>query len=111
MRRVGSGCLFWIAVSVILSVTLTVLLNLGLFAFGGYAHQRNGLGEEGADDMLGTGQLAQVLRGRTHQFPAGRVDRRPAVDTERTENWPRRSTFVPSPYWRPSKSGCGDREE
>ena len=35
MRRVGSGCLFWIAVSVILSVTLTVLLNLGLFAFGG----------------------------------------------------------------------------
>jgi hypothetical protein len=32
---VGPGCLFWIAVSVVLSVALTVVLNLGLFAIGG----------------------------------------------------------------------------
>jgi hypothetical protein len=31
----GRGCLFWILVSIILSVTLTILLNLGLFALGG----------------------------------------------------------------------------
>lgn len=35
MRRVGPGCLFWIAASVILSVILTVLLNLGFFVLGG----------------------------------------------------------------------------
>jgi hypothetical protein len=29
------GCLFWIVLSIVLSVGLTVLLNLGLFAFGG----------------------------------------------------------------------------
>lgn len=29
----GRGCLFWLLVSVVLSVTLTVLLNLGLLAF------------------------------------------------------------------------------
>jgi hypothetical protein len=31
----GRGCLFWIAVSIVLSVGLTILLNLGLFALGG----------------------------------------------------------------------------
>ncbi len=35
MLRVPGGCLLWIVVSVVLSVTLTILLNLGLFAFGG----------------------------------------------------------------------------
>ncbi len=34
LRRVGPGCLFWIVVSVVLSVALTILLNLGLFTFG-----------------------------------------------------------------------------
>ena len=43
MRRFGPGCLSWIVVSVILSVTLTILLNLGLFALGGWAYERNGL--------------------------------------------------------------------
>ena len=27
----GRGCLFWLLVSVVLSVTLTVVVNLGLF--------------------------------------------------------------------------------
>ena len=31
----GRGCLFWIVVSIVLSVELTILLNLGLFALGG----------------------------------------------------------------------------
>jgi hypothetical protein len=31
----GRGCLFWIVLSKMLSVGLTILLNLGLFAFGG----------------------------------------------------------------------------
>jgi hypothetical protein len=31
----GRGCLFWIALSILLSVGLTILLNLGLFALGG----------------------------------------------------------------------------
>ena len=31
----GRGCLFWIMVSILLSVGLTILLNLGLFAIGG----------------------------------------------------------------------------
>ena len=31
----GRGCLFWLAVSIVLSVTLTIILNLGLFALGG----------------------------------------------------------------------------
>jgi len=31
----GRGCLFWIVVSVVLSVTLTVLANLVLFLFSG----------------------------------------------------------------------------
>jgi hypothetical protein len=31
----GRGCLFWIVLSILLSVGLTILLNLGLFAFGG----------------------------------------------------------------------------
>ena len=31
----GRGCLFWIVVSIVLSVGLTILLNLGLFALGG----------------------------------------------------------------------------
>ena len=31
----GRGCLFWLAVSILLSVGLTILLNLGLFALGG----------------------------------------------------------------------------
>jgi hypothetical protein len=31
----GRGCLFWIVVSILLSVGLTILLNLGLFALGG----------------------------------------------------------------------------
>ena len=31
----GRGCLFWILVSIVLSVTLTIVLNLGLFALGG----------------------------------------------------------------------------
>lgn len=35
MRRVGPGCLFWIVVSIVLSVGLTIILNLGLFALGG----------------------------------------------------------------------------
>jgi hypothetical protein len=31
----GRGCLFWLLVSVILSVTLTVLVNLILFVLAG----------------------------------------------------------------------------
>ena len=31
LRRVGPGCLFWIVVSVVLSVTLTILLNALLY--------------------------------------------------------------------------------
>jgi hypothetical protein len=31
----GRGCLFWLLVSVILSITLTVLVNLGLFVLAG----------------------------------------------------------------------------
>jgi hypothetical protein len=31
----GRGCLFWIVVSIVLSVGLTIVLNLGLFALGG----------------------------------------------------------------------------
>jgi hypothetical protein len=31
----GRGCLFWLLVSVVLSVTLTVLANLVLFALSG----------------------------------------------------------------------------
>jgi hypothetical protein len=31
----GRGCLFWIVASIVLSVGLTILLNLGLFALGG----------------------------------------------------------------------------
>lgn len=34
LRRVGPGCLFWIAVSVVLSVILTILLNIP-FLFAG----------------------------------------------------------------------------
>jgi hypothetical protein len=30
-----AGCMFWLMVIIILSVTFTILLNLGLFAFGG----------------------------------------------------------------------------
>jgi hypothetical protein len=31
----GRGYLFWIVVSIALSVTLTIIVNLGLFALGG----------------------------------------------------------------------------
>jgi hypothetical protein len=31
----GRGCLFWVVASIVLSVTLTIVLNLGLFALGG----------------------------------------------------------------------------
>lgn len=31
----GRGCLFWVLVSVVLSVALTVLANLALFALSG----------------------------------------------------------------------------
>ncbi len=31
----GRGCLFWVLVSVVLSVTLTVVVNLVLFALSG----------------------------------------------------------------------------
>jgi hypothetical protein len=31
----GRGCLFWIVLSILLSGGLTIVLNLGLFAFGG----------------------------------------------------------------------------
>jgi hypothetical protein len=31
----GRGCLFWIVLSILLSVGLTIVLNLGLFALGG----------------------------------------------------------------------------
>jgi hypothetical protein len=31
----GRGCLFWLVVSIFLSVSLTIILNLGLFALGG----------------------------------------------------------------------------
>jgi hypothetical protein len=31
----GRGCLFWLLVSVVLSVTLTVVVNLLLFALSG----------------------------------------------------------------------------
>ena len=34
LRRVGPGCLFWIVASVVLSVILTILLNLPLLFFG-----------------------------------------------------------------------------
>jgi hypothetical protein len=30
----GRGCLFWLVASIVLSVTLTIILNLGLFALG-----------------------------------------------------------------------------
>jgi hypothetical protein len=36
-----SGVVFWIVVSIVLSVGLTILLNLGLLAFGGYTHEQN----------------------------------------------------------------------
>jgi hypothetical protein len=32
---VGRGCLFWLLVSVVLSVTLTVVVNLFLFVLSG----------------------------------------------------------------------------
>jgi hypothetical protein len=32
---VGRGCLFWVLVSVVLSVALTVLANLALFVLSG----------------------------------------------------------------------------
>jgi hypothetical protein len=35
LLSLGRGCLFWLVVSVLLSVGLTILLNLGLFAFSG----------------------------------------------------------------------------
>ena len=44
----GRGCLFWLVVSVLLSVTLTVVVNLLLFGLAGQPEQ-----EEGADDTLG----------------------------------------------------------
>ena len=31
----GRGCLFWLVLSILLSVGLTIVLNLGLFALGG----------------------------------------------------------------------------
>jgi hypothetical protein len=31
----GRGCLFWLLVSVVLSVTLTIVINLVLFALSG----------------------------------------------------------------------------
>ena len=31
----GRGCMFWVLVSVVLSVTLTVVVNLVLFALSG----------------------------------------------------------------------------
>jgi hypothetical protein len=31
----GRGCLYWIVLSILLSVGLTIVLNLGLFALGG----------------------------------------------------------------------------
>jgi hypothetical protein len=31
----GRGCLFWLLVSVVLSVTLTIVVNLFLFALSG----------------------------------------------------------------------------
>ena len=31
----GRGCLFWVVLSILLSVGLTIVLNLGLFALGG----------------------------------------------------------------------------
>jgi hypothetical protein len=31
----GRGCLFWLVVSIVLSVSLTIILNIGLFAIGG----------------------------------------------------------------------------
>jgi hypothetical protein len=34
-KTVGRGCLFWLLVSVVLSVTLTVLANVVLFALSG----------------------------------------------------------------------------
>jgi hypothetical protein len=35
LEDMGRGCLFWLLVSVVLSVTLTVLVNLVLFALSG----------------------------------------------------------------------------
>ncbi len=43
----GRGCLFWLLVSVLLSVTLTVVINLVLFVVSGEP------GEQSADDTLG----------------------------------------------------------
>jgi hypothetical protein len=31
----GRGCLFWVVLSILLSVGLTIVLNLGFFALGG----------------------------------------------------------------------------
>ncbi len=36
MLRFGPGCLLWIVFSIVLSLALTVVLNLGLFALGGW---------------------------------------------------------------------------
>jgi hypothetical protein len=35
LEDMGRGCLFWLLVSVVLSVTLTVVINLLLFALSG----------------------------------------------------------------------------
>jgi hypothetical protein len=62
MRR---GCLFWLLVSVVLSVTLTVLVNLVLFALSGWP------GKQRADDTLGQGQEPRpgMLHSRAHRVP------------------------------------------
>jgi hypothetical protein len=35
LEDMGRGCLFWLLVSVLLSVTLTVVINLALYALSG----------------------------------------------------------------------------
>ena len=36
LRRFGPWCLFWRVVCIVLNLALTVVLNLGLFALGGW---------------------------------------------------------------------------
>jgi len=61
----GRGCLFWLVVSVVLSVTLTVVVNLLLFGLAGKP------AEEGADDTVGQRQepRPRVLHSRAHRVP------------------------------------------
>jgi hypothetical protein len=61
----GRGCLFWLLISVLLSVTLTVVVNLVLFVVSGLQ------GWQGAGDTLGYRQepKPRVLYSPTDRVP------------------------------------------